>query len=208
MSYTFPHPHDANKDGLLAVGGDLSVETLLTAYGQGCFPWYSEDSPILWWSPDSRMVLYAQDFYCSKRLSRRLKQEKYRFSYNQSFGQVIESCAQVHQKQGCWLLAEMIQAYKGLHQAGYAHSVEVWQDDILVGGVYGVLVHQVFFAESMFSKVRDGSKMALAILVEKAKEEGWVCIDCQFYTEHLASLGAKEISRSQFLSHLQFMKDL
>jgi leucyl/phenylalanyl-tRNA--protein transferase len=201
MEIVFPSPHNANEDGLLAVGGDLSPQTLLKAYNQACFPWYSEDSPILWWSPASRMVLFLNDFYCSKRLARRLRQAKYRFSRNTSFADVIESCAEVHKSDGCWLLPEMISAYKRLHDMGYAHSIEVWEGKLLIGGVYGVLRNHVFFAESMFSKSTDASKMALAKLVEWGKEQGWRCIDCQFYTDHLASLGAKEIPRSQLLMY-------
>jgi len=196
----FPHPNLADEQGLLAIGGDLSVETLLTAYQQGCFPWYSEGEPILWWSPDPRMVLLADDFHCSKRLARRLKQECYHFSYDQDFAKVIQQCEQVHaENDGTWLLPEMQQAYIKLHEQGYAHSVEVWRDGVLIGGVYGVLLKQVFFAESMFSIQRDASKMSLAQLVERAKAESWQCIDCQFHTKHLQSLGAKEVSRQVFL---------
>jgi len=199
IEVTFPESTQANEDGLLAIGGDLSVETLLKAYAQGCFPWYSEDQPILWWSPNPRMVLFLDDFYCSKRLARRLKQQRYRFSWDENFSRVIKQCEEVHRADGTWLLPEMITAYQTLHNDGYAHSVEVWEGELLIGGLYGVLLNQVFFAESMFSIKRDGSKMALAILLERGKREGWKYIDCQFYTEHLASLGAKEVSRTQFL---------
>lgn len=199
MVVDFPEPTQANEDGLLAVGGDLSTSTLLKAYAQGCFPWYSKDQPILWWSPDPRMVLFLDEFYCSKRLFRRLKQERYRFSWDEDFSQVIVQCEVIHRSDGAWLLPEMISAYQRLHDKAYAHSVEVWDGGQLIGGLYGVLLKQVFFAESMFSIQRDASKMALAILVERGKREGWKCIDCQFYTDHLASLGAKEIPRSQFL---------
>ncbi|MBN4082381.1 leucyl/phenylalanyl-tRNA--protein transferase [Mariprofundus ferrooxydans] len=196
---SFPEPALANADGLLAIGGDLLLPTLLKAYAQGCFPWYSEDQPILWWSPDPRMVLLLDDFYCSQRLARRLKQKRYRFSWDENFSQVINQCKEVHREGGTWLLPDMITAYQTLHQAAYAHSAEVWEGELLIGGLYGVLLNQVFFAESMFSIKRDASKMALAMLVERGKREGWKCIDCQFYTAHLASLGAKEIMRKQFL---------
>ncbi len=195
----FPEPCAANEDGLLAIGGDLSMETLLQAYAQGCFPWYSEGQPVLWWSPDPRMILMLDDFYCSKRLARRLKQNRYRFSWDENFSQVIKQCEEVHRDEGVWLLPDMLRAYQELHSKAYAHSVEVWQGELLIGGVYGVLLNQVFFAESMFSIKRDASKMALAMLVERGKRESWKCIDCQFYTEHLASLGAQEIPRTQFL---------
>jgi len=199
MVVDFPESTQANEDGLLAVGGDLSTSTLLKAYAQGCFPWYSEGQPILWWSPDPRMVLFLDEFYCSKRLLRRLKQKRYRFSWNEGFSQVITQCEAIHRADGAWLLPEMINAYQTLHDKAHAHSVEVWEGEQLIGGLYGVLLKQVFFAESMFSVRRDASKMALAILVERGKREGWKCIDCQFHTDHLASLGAKEIPRSQFL---------
>jgi len=199
MELEFPEPTGATEDGLLAIGGDLSVKTLLKAYAQGCFPWYSEDQPILWWSPDPRMVLFLDDFYCSRRLARRIKQECYRFSWDENFSQVIEQCEEVHREEGTWLLPDMIIAYQTLHSEGYTHSVEVWQGELLIGGLYGVLLNRVFFAESMFSIKRDASKMALAMLVERGRREGWKCIDCQFHTEHLASLGAKEISRTKFL---------
>lgn len=199
MVVDFPEFTQANEDGLLAIGGDLSTRTLLKAYAQGCFPWYSEGQPILWWSPDPRMVLFLDEFYCSKRLFRRLKQGRYRFSWNEDFSQVITQCETIHRADGAWLLPEMINAYQTLHEKAYAHSVEVWEGEQLIGGLYGVLLKQVFFAESMFSIQRDASKMALAILVERGKREGWKCIDCQFHTDHLASLGAKEITRDQFL---------
>ena len=200
----FPSPTQANAEGLLAVGGDLSVDTLLKAYGQGCFPWYSEGQPVLWWWPDPRKVLFPKEFHCSRRLSRRLKQERYRFSWDEDFALVIRQCEAVHRKQGVWLLPEMIAAYQKLHDKGYAHSLEVWQGDMLIGGVYGVLLKQVFFAESMFSVERDASKMALAMLVARGGVEAWKCIDCQFYTAHLASLGAREIPRQQFLELLEY----
>jgi len=195
----FPVAAQANEDGLLAMGGDLSVETLLKAYAQGCFPWYSKGQPILWWSPDPRMVLFLDKFHCSKRLTRRLKQACYRFSWDEDFSQVIEQCEAVHRADGVWLLPEMVAAYKLLHDKGYAHSIEVWQNGRMIGGVYGILLNRVFFAESMFSLQRDASKMALAKLVARGKTEGWKCIDCQFYTEHLASLGAHEIARTLFM---------
>lgn len=199
MEVNFPEPTLANEDGLLAIGGDLSVATLLKAYAQGCFPWYSGNQPILWWSPDPRMVLCLDDFYCSKRLTRRLKQERYRFSWDENFSRIIDQCEAVHRADGVWLTPDMLAAYKVLHHQAYAHSLEVWEGELLIGGLYGVLLNKVFFAESMFSIKRDASKMALAMLVERGKGEGWKCIDCQFHSDHLASLGAKEITRGKFL---------
>jgi leucyl/phenylalanyl-tRNA--protein transferase len=198
----FPNPDLADEQGLLAVGGDLEPETLLAAYSRGIFPWYSEGQPVLWWSPDPRMVLFPDEFHCSKRLARRLGQSRYRFSFNEAFSSVIQACAKVPRKggSGTWILPEMMVAYEKMHVLGHALSVEVWEDDDLIGGLYGVLHRDVFFAESMFSRKTDASKMALAALVKQAIQQDWRLIDCQFHTEHLASLGAREISRTQFLS--------
>jgi leucyl/phenylalanyl-tRNA--protein transferase len=203
----FPDPSLANEQGLLAVGGDLEPQTLLTAYSRGIFPWYSEGQPVLWWSPDPRMVLFPDEFHCSKRLARRLGQSRYRFSFNEAFSSVVQACAQVPRKgeSGTWILPEMRAAYEKLHMLGHALSVEVWENDDLIGGLYGVLHRHVFFAESMFSRKTDASKMALATLVEQAIQQDWRLIDCQFHTEHLASLGAREISRAQFLSMIRPM---
>jgi len=200
----FPDPAQANNDGLLAIGGDLQPETLLAAYRQGIFPWYGEGDPILWWSPDPRMVLFPAEFHLSRRLKRRMNQSGYCFSFNKAFAEVIDTCAHIPRKEGTgtWILPEMIEAYMRLHALGYAHSLEVWYDDVLIGGVYGVLQCNIFFAESMFSRCTDGSKMALCQLCEKACREGWKLIDCQFYTPHLASLGAREIPRREFLHYV------
>jgi len=197
----FPDPAEAEEDGLLAIGGNLQPETLLAAYDKGIFPWYSEGDPILWWAPDPRMVLFPTEFHGSRRLQRRLQQSSYRFSWDEDFDRVIDICATIPRRDqdGTWILPEMMAAYRELYRLGHAHSVEVWQGDELIGGLYGVLRHGVFFAESMFSLARDGSKMALAHLVKKALAEEWKLIDCQFHTGHLASLGAREIRRSEFL---------
>ncbi|TLS67875.1 leucyl/phenylalanyl-tRNA--protein transferase [Mariprofundus erugo] len=196
---TFPDPELANDDGLLAAGGNLEPETLLAAYSKGIFPWYAEGDPVLWWAPDPRMVLFPAEFHCSRRLARRLRQ--YRLSWDEAFADVIGWCAGIVRKgeTGTWILPEMIGAYQQLHALGHAHSVEVWQGNELVGGLYGVLLHGVFFAESMFSRTTDGSKMALAHLISMADQHGWVMVDCQFHTDHLASLGAREISRRDFM---------
>lgn len=197
----FPDPSQANEEGLLAVGGNLQPQTLLAAYASGIFPWYAVGQPILWWSPDPRMVLFPDEFHCSRRLSRRIKQARYRFSRNQAFADVINLCANIPRKgeHGTWILPEMKEAYLRLHELDVAHSVEVWEGESLIGGVYGVLHGRVFFAESMFSLKTDASKMALAHLVALAKAESWKVIDSQFHTDHLASLGAREISRQCFL---------
>lgn len=205
MAIEFPDPSQADEDGLLAYGGNLEPETLLAAYNKGIFPWFSKQSPILWWAPDPRMVLFPEQFYCSQRLARRLKQPQYRFTWDEAFSEVIRTCAGIPRKgeKGTWILPEMMEAYTRLHGLGYAHSVEVWEEGELIGGLYGVLHRGIFFAESMFSRKRDGSKMALAHLVERALEDGWKLIDCQFHTGHLASLGAVEIPRDRFQSILK-----
>lgn len=204
----FPHPNQADEDGLLAAGGDLKPETLLEAYSQGIFPWYAEGEPILWWSPDPRMVLYPDQLYRSKRLVRRLKQPRYQCLMNQDFEAVIRSCSAPRQEKdgsfgGTWILPEMIEAYLRLYVLGYAHSFEVYDEGLLIGGLYGVRLGKVFFAESMFSRQRDASKMGLSYLCEWAKEAGVEWIDCQMFTEHLSSMGAKEMSRSSFLTLLE-----
>ncbi len=200
----FPDPTEAGPEGLLAAGGDLQPETLLAAYRQGIFPWYAAGEPILWWSPDPRMVLFPAEFHASRRLRRRMRRPDYRFSFDAAFADVIDACAHIPRRgeTGTWILPEMIHAYTRLHALGYAHSLEVWQGDALVGGVYGVWLNGIFFAESMFSRVTDGSKMALCRLCEKACRENWKLIDCQFHTSHLASLGAREIPRREFLQYV------
>lgn len=204
----FPDPSHANAEGLLAAGGNLEPDTLLAAYGQGVFPWYSEGQPVLWWSPDPRMVLFPAKFHCSKRLARRMRQNIYTVSFDEAFDDVIGACAMIPRQGegGTWILPEMIHAYCRMHERGYAHSVEVWENHEgtgeLVGGLYGVLLNRVFFAESMFSRKTDASKIALAALCERALREGWALIDCQFHTDHLHSLGAREITRSAFLQRM------
>lgn len=200
----FPDPSQANEEGLLAAGGDLQPQTLLAAYSKGIFPWYAEDQPILWWSPDPRMVLFPAEFHCSRRLARRMHQNIYAVSFDEGFEQVVRGCAETLRRgeHGTWIFPEMITAYMRMHMLGHAHSIEVWEDGVLVGGLYGVLRNQIFFAESMFSKRIDASKVALATLCELALREEWTLIDCQFHTEHLQSLGAREISRQEFISRI------
>ena len=197
----FPDVSQANAEGLLAAGGNLDPPTLLAAYGRGIFPWYADNQPILWWSPDPRMVLFPAEFHCSKRLARRMRQDIYTVSFDTAFDQVITMCADIKRQgeHGSWIFPEMVAAYRQLHELGHAHAVEVWEDDVLVGGLYGVLCDKVFFAESMFSRSIDASKIALAALCERALQQGWKLIDCQFHTEHLQSLGAREISRNDFM---------
>ncbi len=196
----FPDPKQADANGLLAVGGDLAVETLLAAYRKGIFPWYEEGGPILWWSPDPRMVLFPSGFHCSRRLARRMRQGRLMLSMDAAFDEVVAGCAA--RSEGTWILPEMKLAYRRLFDRGIAHSVEVWEENGLVGGLYGLRLGRVFFAESMFSRRTDASKIALAHLAALALDSGWRMIDCQFHTPHLASLGAVEIPRARFLDLL------
>jgi leucyl/phenylalanyl-tRNA--protein transferase len=201
----FPQPAEAETDpnGLLAVGGDLSARRLLEAYKAGIFPWFSDDQPILWWSPDPRMVLYPDELKVSRSLRKTLRRGHLAVSFDQAFDDVIRACAGPRgDGEGTWLLPQMIAAYSELHRLGYAHSVETWQDGELVGGLYGVSLGGAFFGESMFSRVNDASKAALVFLAECCGEAGFAFIDCQVYTEHLNRLGAREIPRTTFLSEL------
>lgn len=199
----FPKPEDATVDGLLAIGGDLSIDRLLLAYNSGIFPWFEDDQPILWWSPDERMVLFPEKFKVSKSLRKTLNSEKFKITFNQNFADVINHCATVPRKgqAGTWITEEMQEAYIALHKAGHAVSVEVWEKDKLVGGLYGIDLPQrkVFCGESMFSLVSDASKVAFYHLSEYSKTKNYKLIDCQIYNEHLESLGAEEIGREEFL---------
>ncbi len=207
---TFPDPSLANEEGLLAVGGDLEPETLLAAYSKGIFPWYAEGQPVLWWSPDPRMVLFPDKFHCSKRLARRMRQDRYAVSFDGAFDDVVATCAEIprHGEHGTWILPEMKAAYGQMHRLGYAHSIEVWEGRALVGGLYGILLNRVFFAESMFSRKIDASKIALAALCDRALRQGWKLIDCQFHTAHLESLGGCEISRRDFIHLIENRRNI
>lgn len=191
-------------NGLLAFGGDLSPERLLLAYRQGIFPWFSEGEPILWWSPAPRMVLFPEQIKIRRSLRKRLKRNDFQWTFDQDFEQVIRLCAQLRQDQeGTWITDAMQAAYIALHQSGFAHSVEVWQEGRLVGGLYGLALGRVFFGESMFSRVSDASKVALVGLAQQLEALNFIMIDCQVYSDHLASLGAQEIERDEFLSLLK-----
>ena len=197
----FPPVRSALKDpnGLLAAGGDLSPERLLEGYRQGIFPWYSQGDPILWWSPDPRMVLYPAEFKISRSLGKTLRNRRYDIRFDSAFGNVIESCAAPRTGEpGTWIGEAMIAAYLELHRIGYAHSVETWIDGELTGGLYGVALGGMFFGESMFSRARDASKIALAALVAHLKAAEFGLIDCQMHTRHLETLGAREIPRARF----------
>ena len=200
----FPPPVLAREDGLLAVGGDLSVPRLLLAYQHGIFPWYSPGEPILWWSPDPRLVLFPEEFHLARRLARTIRQQLFRVTFDTDFKRVIRACAETRRKEGegTWLDEEMIEAYGKLHGLGYAHSVECWQGGELAGGLYGVALGGAFFGESMFSLVPDSSKVALAGLVDRLKGWDFELIDCQVGTGHLQRLGAREISGEEFSHRL------
>lgn len=192
-----------DPDGLLAVGGDLSVERLLAAYRRGIFPWYSDDQPILWWSPDPRAVLFPGELRVSRSLRRTLRKNRFAVSVDRDFDSVISACAQDRDEPGTWITADMLEAYRELHRYGAAHSVETWQDEKLAGGLYGVNIGGVFFGESMFSRHSDASKVALVRLVALCRKVGIRLIDCQLASAHLATLGARQISREQFEALLQ-----
>ena len=195
-------------NGLLAVGGDLSPRRLLDAYRRGIFPWYSEGDPILWWSPDPRMVLLPRELRVTRSLAKTLRNKSYEVRFDTAFDEVVRGCAAPRPNQpGTWISAEMRAAYRRLHELGYAHSVETWVDGALAGGLYGVALGRVFFGESMFARVRDASKIAFVHLVRRLAGEGYLLIDCQMHTPHLASLGAREVPRSQFARRLKDLVD-
>jgi leucyl/phenylalanyl-tRNA--protein transferase len=204
---SFPDPENAltEPNGLLAVGGDLSLERLLSAYKLGIFPWYEDGQPILWWSPDPRMVLFPDELHISKSLEKIINRKVFKVSFNQNFLAVILACANQRSKNrdGTWITDEIQQAYIHLHQAGWAHSVEVWDDNTLVGGLYGIALGKIFFGESMFNEQNNASKVAFVYLTQSLKDQNFKLIDCQVSSEHLASLGAKEIRREIFMQHLQ-----
>ena len=200
----FPPVSQTTADGLLAVGGDLSPERLLLSYSRGIFPWYNEDTPILWWSPNPRCILPLDGLRVPRRLARKLKQGAFHCTLNTAFSQVTRQCAVSHRpgQNGTWLLPEMQRAYLRLHQLGFAHSVECWQGDTLVGGLYGVALGRAFFGESMFHRVPDASKAALIWLVGQLRQRGFTLFDCQQETPHMVKLGAQTVSRAVFMDKL------
>ena len=200
----FPDPRESASEDLIAVGGDLGSRRLIQAYRQGLFPWYERGSPILWWSPAPRLILEPERLHVPRRLIRLLRQGGFAASLDLDFRGVITSCAEVHlrQNQGTWILPEMITAYCRLHDMGYAHSVEVWRDGVLVGGIYGVALGRAFFGESMFHRETDASKAALVTLVRLLSRLGFHFLDCQQTTSHLLRFGAREVSRDAFLDRL------
>lgn len=203
--FSFPHPELANEDGILAIGGDLSIERLLLAYNNGLFPWYNPGDPILWWSPDPRFVLFPEELKIAKSMRSYFNQKKFTVTFDRDFETVIRNCkSQVRKGQSgdTWISEDMVKAYCNLHRAGYAHSVEVWKESILVGGLYGVSLGKIFFGESMFSKVSNASKFGFITLVQYLINKGYTLIDCQQETEHLKSLGGRNISRAEFLERI------
>lgn len=201
----FPRHEYALKEpnGLLAAGGDLSCERLLNAYSLGIFPWYSEDDPILWWSPDPRCVLIPDEFKPSRSLSKAIRKSGYKVTSNKCFEEVVTECAAPRLKQdGTWINTHIIESYSNLHKLGYAHSVECWDENELIGGLYGTAIGRAFFGESMFSKKSNSSKIAFAFLCKKLSDWGFEIIDCQVHNPHLESLGAIEIPRAEFLKKL------
>ncbi|MCW8886096.1 MAG: leucyl/phenylalanyl-tRNA--protein transferase [Motiliproteus sp.] len=201
----FPPVSKALRDpnGLLAAGGNLSSARLISAYRQGIFPWYDKDQPILWWSPNPRCVLYPEDLYISRSLKKALRKHSYEVTFDRDFLAVVEACSAP--RENCsetWITADMKSAYLDLHHLGVAHSVEIWDQGQLIGGLYGLAMGRLFFGESMFSRERDVSKIAFVYLVEQLRSWGYYLVDCQVYSDHLASLGAVEISRPEFLQIL------
>jgi len=202
----FPDINLAEKEpnGLLALGGDLSPKRLINAYRHGVFPWYSDDQPILWWSPDPRTVLLPKQFKVSRSLQKTLRNKDFTVSFDRHFDRIVQSCASPRDDgNGTWITAEMEAAYMQLHEQQIAHSVEVWFDGKLVGGLYGVAIGRVFFGESMFSKISDASKVGFVHLTSHLIRWGYQLIDCQVYSSHLSSLGAQEISRNNFSDYLK-----
>jgi leucyl/phenylalanyl-tRNA--protein transferase len=201
----FPPPELAEKDGLLAIGGDLRPERLLLAYSMGIFPWFDEDLPVMWWSLDPRMVLFPHKLKVSVSLRQALRSGRFQITFDEAFDQVIRACAEVDRpnQDGTWISDDMIKAYQALHQAGYAHSVEIWRENHLVGGLYGVSLGRIFCGESMFHHESNASKVALWHLIERLKGWGFQLIDAQQDTEHLRSLGAETIPRKAFLKYLR-----
>lgn len=201
----FPPVSEANPDGILAIGGDLSPERLLLAYKSGIFPWFEEGEPIFWWSPNPRMVLFLDELVVSKSMRNIINRDLFKVTFNQNFREIISNCQKIKRdgQNGTWITNDMIEAYCKLNELGIAKSVEVWQNDELVGGLYGVDLGHFFCGESMFSKVSNASKVAFIALVNQLKKVNYKILDCQVYNEHLESLGCREIERDEFIEILK-----
>ncbi len=203
---SFPPPEYANEEGILAVGGDLSPERLLLAYQIGLFPWYDPKDPILWWSPDPRFVLFPKDLKVAKSMRPYFNQKKFNLTVDQHFETIVRACQKQRRKGqsgGTWISNDIVTAYTKLHQMGFAHSVEVWQNETIVGGLYGISLGKCFFGESMFSTVSNASKFALISLSKRLEELGFWMIDCQQATNHLKSMGGQSIPRAEFLDYME-----
>ncbi len=203
--WNFPDVAAANEDGLLQIGGLVSAEKVLEAYRLGVFPWYSEEDPVLWWSPDPRFVLFPEELHVSRSMSKVFRQTQFQFKTDSAFEQVIENCKNIRRKEqdGTWITEAMTDAYTKLHYMGYAHSAETWKDGELVGGMYGVKIGRVFFGESMFSKETNASKFAFISYVQQLRQAGIGLIDCQVYTSHVESLGGRLLERRKFVQLLR-----
>ena len=201
----FPDVESASYDGILAIGGDLQPKRLILAYKSGIFPWYNQDEPIIWYSPEKRMVLFPEDLKISKSMRQLMRKNEFKITWNKAFDKVIEACQKSPRKDqdGTWITNDMKEAYIKLHELGFAKSIEVWKDKELVGGLYGIDLGHVFCGESMFSKTSNTSKLAFIHLVQSLEKKNYKLIDCQVYNEHLESLGAKEISRQEFMGYLR-----
>ena len=204
QDYKFPSPKSATKEGIVAIGGDLNPLRILQAYKNGIFPWFNDEENLMWWSPDPRMILQPQNFKVSKSFKSFLKKKEYLISYNQNFEDVIEACSNIKRvgQTGTWITNGLKQSFNELHEMGYAHSVEVWYQNTIVGGLYGLDLGNIFCGESMFSIKPNASKVALYFLCQELKKNNYNFIDCQLPSQHLSSLGAEEISRDNFLKKL------
>lgn len=203
-SYTFPDPLYCDDQGLVAFGGDLNPNRVMIAYTNGIFPWYNEDDPILWWSPNPRYIIELDEFKVSKSLKKTINSNKFEIKFDTDFVQVMIECKNIREnKEGTWIHQEVIDSYTKIHEMGFAHSFEAYSDGVLVGGGYGINIGDIFCGESMFAKQNDASKVALYYLVQRLKEKGFKFIDCQVPSEHLKSLGAKPIDRKDFLSKVK-----
>ena len=202
--YKFPSPQSATNEGVVAVGGELNPLRILEAYKNGIFPWFNDDDNLMWWSPDPRMILYPEKIKISKSFKSFLKKKEYRVSFNENFEDVIESCSNIKRvnQKGTWITNGLKQSFIKLHQMGYAHSVEVWQNGVIIGGLYGLDLGNIFCGESMFSIKSNASKVGLYFLCQELKQNNYRFIDCQVPSQHLRTLGAVEISRDNFLKKL------
>ena len=208
-SPVFPNPNQAatDPDGLLAVGGNLQPDTLLSAYNQGIFPWYNQNDPIMWWSPSERCVIRPQHLHISRSLQKHIARAQFTTTLDRDFPQVIRACANRENGDETWITSEMIEAYEHLHQLGHAHSLEVWEGDSLIGGIYGLAIGHIFCGESMFSRGTNGSKIALVYLCQHMIKKGFELLDCQLVNQHLLTMGAESIPRKSFLSILNNNRD-